>query len=600
MHATVLPEPSLPSRKQALLFQAKASLLQVRRFLQNVRNPIERQKSGSSLIDAPLVAKVSSEIWTHASAEEFPLTAGKVQNLRVSCAALDGLEFPANSTFSFWQQLGMATRRKGYASGRELREGCLVPTTGGGLCQLSGLLYNVALEAGCEIVERHAHSRLIPGSLAEKGRDATVFWNYVDLRFRASFAFRLEASLSSTHLTIRIRAADGGSDTPADSRESASAGAPVRSSASGDCLTCGIESCFRHPSATASHGPATGHSAFLLDEFWPEFQNWCRGHSEKGDHWLVPIDGHRWNKANYAWTPSDESTVHCATAQTLAHALRARSLPAQGAVRQRALLRRDSQLADRYVRELDVKARHLIVSQNLLPHLWRAGALSGRTFDVLMTRWPIAELQRRLDLAAEEYVQSSTLGDFRTDPELARAEKEALAAAARVVTPHRAIAKHFGSQAILLDWVMPEVELEPAPRDSRKLFFPASPLGRKGIYEVDAALKELEAELLVLGRASEEDPALLADISHRSASVSDLANCAALVLPAWIEHQPRIALRALARGIPVVASSACGLPEHPLLHELEDPDPESLRVALRKLLPEGAQRSTALAGAAKD
>ena len=96
---------------------------------------------------------------------------------------------PAHAVFSFWKQVGRTNRLKGYVAGRELREGCLIPSIGGGLCQLSNALYDAALQAGFEIVERHAHSQVIPGSLAEAGANATVFWNYVDLRFRSHHAF---------------------------------------------------------------------------------------------------------------------------------------------------------------------------------------------------------------------------------------------------------------------------------------------------------------------------------------------------------------------------------------------------------------------------
>jgi glycosyltransferase involved in cell wall biosynthesis len=180
---------------------------------------------------------------------------------------------------------------------------------------------------------------------------------------------------------------------------------------------------------------------------------------------------------------------------------------------------------------------------------------------------------------------------------LAEDESEALNAAARVVTPHRAIASHFGSKALLLDWKWPEARKPTTTGQARELFFPASPLGRKGIYELEEALQGIDAELLVLGRASEEDPSLLASVSHRPASVSDLAGCKAMVLPAWIEHQPRLALRALANGIPVVASAACGLPEHPLLHEIEEPDAEALREVLEKLLSGSEQGEPALVNA---
>ena len=580
---------SLPTRRQAALFQGKAALLRMRRALTDLRDPVRRQRCGSDLAEAPIAAEVSAEIWNHQSAVEFPLTAGKVQNLRVACNALNGLEFPAGATFSFWRQLGRATHRKGYTTGRELREGCLVANIGGGLCQLSNLLYNAALDAQLEITERHPHSRLIPGSLAEKDRDATVFWNYVDLRFRAPFAFRLEAVLSATHLTIRIRSGDAEKVSAHVSLvDRPPGGIPVRSSASGDCLTCGMTSCFRHPSATGTDPAPTGHTAFLLDEHWPEFQSWCRKHTQKEDRWLLPLDGHRWKKPNYAWSPPEIARVAYATRQTLHAAFRTRGLPAQGAVRQRALLYRDRSLARFYAGKLEPTARHLVISQNLLPHLWQLGVLAGRTFDVVMTRWPLDELQRRLNIAAHTHTASTTLADFRADRELVEAEAEALAGAARLVTPHRAIASHFGARALLLDWHLPKPEERKARRSRHRFFFPASPLGRKGVYELAAALRRLDAELLVLGSATEDAADPLAAISTHRATPADMLTARALILPAWIEHQPRLALRALANEIPVVASAACGLPEHPFLWQIDEPNADALYACLSDLIASDA------------
>lgn len=587
------PNRALPTRGQALLFQCKAVLHRARRTLADRHQPIPRQSPGQDLAQAPIVAEHSALLWNHPSDAELALTAGKIQNLRVACAALHGLEFPPDSIFSFWKQLGRATTRKGYTTGRELREGCLIANIGGGLCQLTNLLYSAALDARLEIVERHAHSRTIPGSLAESDRDATVFWNYVDLRFRSSSSFRLETILSATHLTVRIRAQRTNQQIQSHSPPADKLGAPTRSNPSGDCLSCGMSSCFRHPSSNTP--PSTlGHTAFLLDAYWPEFQAWCTQHSRNTDRWLLPIDGHRWKKANYAWSTSNPNHTHYATVQTLCSAFESRRLPLQGAVRQRSLLKREEALAKDYTLSLDPQARHLVLSQNLLPHLWMSGALGGRSFDVLMTRWPISELQRRLDEAAQHHSSSQTLTDFRADPNLVRAEEEALAAAARLITPHRAIANYFGSRALLLDWVFPPPEPLPPNRSGRDLFFPASPLGRKGIYELAAALDGLDAELLVLGRATEEgahgdSSHPLATIPHRPATPSDLLRAKALVLPAWIEHQPRLALRALANGIPVIASAACGLPDHPLLCQLAEPNPERLHAALVQLLTPDAK-----------
>jgi glycosyltransferase involved in cell wall biosynthesis len=245
------------------------------------------------------------------------------------------------------------------------------------------------------------------------------------------------------------------------------------------------------------------------------------------------------------------------------------------------MLEAQRRLAETFVSGIDPLARHLVVSQTLLPHLWKTGCLGGRTFDVLANRWPLVELQARLDRASQVYPASDTIRDFRADASLLHAETEAFAAAARIVTPHRAIARHFGSKALLLDWVLPPpMDWETPHGEAHKWFFPASPLARKGIYELAEALRESGDELLLLGGAKEGATDPLEGIRHRRATPSELGGCTALVMPAWIEHEPRLALLALASGIPVIASDSCGLPEHPLLTTIPPGDPGSLLAAM--------------------
>src|SRR5205814_4627950 len=111
---------------------------------------------------------ISSALWNGlAGVKEHALTAGKIHNLRLALRAIDGVEVKPGEVFSFWKQVGRTTRRRGFVEGRELREGCLVRSVGGGLCQLSNGLYEAALDAGLEIIERHAHSRIVPGRSEE-------------------------------------------------------------------------------------------------------------------------------------------------------------------------------------------------------------------------------------------------------------------------------------------------------------------------------------------------------------------------------------------------------------------------------------------------
>ncbi len=162
--------------------------------------------------------------------------------MRLAVKKLDGVEVPANQTFSFWKHIGQANRLKGFVKGRELREGCIIPNIGGGLCQLSNALYDAALQADFEIVERFAHTQIVPGSLAETGRDATVFWNYVDLRFRSQTGFSIEADLGTEHLNIKFR-----SETPKlktlkiDLVKTTTSHIPSLN----NCAACGAGECFK-------------------------------------------------------------------------------------------------------------------------------------------------------------------------------------------------------------------------------------------------------------------------------------------------------------------------------------------------------------------
>ena len=71
------------------------------------------------------------------------------------------------------------------------------------LPEAANALYDAALKAGCEIVERHGHSRIVPGSAAVTGRDATIAWNYVDLRFKSAQTLMLRVQLERDALAAR-------------------------------------------------------------------------------------------------------------------------------------------------------------------------------------------------------------------------------------------------------------------------------------------------------------------------------------------------------------------------------------------------------------
>jgi vancomycin resistance protein VanW len=110
---------------------------------------------------------------------------GKLANIRLGAERLDGVVVQPGETLSFWKLVGRPTAGAGFAMGRTIRGGTVSGELGGGLCQLSGIVYEAGLRAGLRPVERYPHSRDLYAE-AERftplGLDATVVWPYKDLR----------------------------------------------------------------------------------------------------------------------------------------------------------------------------------------------------------------------------------------------------------------------------------------------------------------------------------------------------------------------------------------------------------------------------------
>ncbi|KRA17319.1 VanW family protein [Lysobacter sp. Root604] len=532
---------ALPTRRQAVVFECKAWGL---RGLRWWRDALDRQRPrrharADALRAAPVLAEFESPLWPLDEADPL-LVAGKLQNLRLALKRLHGVEVAAGATFGFWKQVGRATRRRGYAVGRELREGCVIPAVGGGLCQLSNALYDGAVRAGLEIVERHRHSRVLPGSLAEQDRDATVFWNYLDLRLRAPFAWRLEVSMDAQRLRLRIRG----------HRNASEHGWPLAVSprrppeASNDCGSCEQHECHRHT------GPSADglRRLWWMEDAWPEFRAALKEQRGDGDRVFGP-GGRRF----------PAQALPRRVLQSLAWRYgrwRGQALPQVRLAQLRAHAR---DLA----RQLRPNDLDLVLPQSLLPFLWREGELAGRRYAVMMSALPMRTLQAELDRASQRHPQVLSLRDFRADPALIEAEWNGLLAAEAWWSPHAQILDLAGARAQPLAWALPEALPVDArlPRGGRaRVFFPASPLARKGILELLAALGDQEVEILLPPGDSERglDPGR-ASLRRVASYRQGLLEADAVALPAWVEHQPRALLSALASGVPVIATAACGL-----------------------------------------
>ncbi|MBK7433440.1 MAG: VanW family protein [Chitinophagaceae bacterium] len=134
----------------------------------------------STEIPVNLVKSITQPLKSAASA------LAKKQNLSIALNKLDGLQICPGQVFSFWHLVGDPSKKNGYQKSRTIINGQLQEEVGGGLCQLSGLIYYLALHAGLNILERHPHSLDIYSEeerFTPLGSDATVVYGYKDLRF---------------------------------------------------------------------------------------------------------------------------------------------------------------------------------------------------------------------------------------------------------------------------------------------------------------------------------------------------------------------------------------------------------------------------------
>lgn len=111
----------------------------------------------------------------------------KIVNLRLAAPRIDGLLLRPGETFSYWKRIGRPTAAKGYVPGMVLFCGTFGPGVGGGLCQLSNLIFWMTLHTPLTVVERYRHSYdVFPDANRTQpfGSGATCVYPYRDLMIR--------------------------------------------------------------------------------------------------------------------------------------------------------------------------------------------------------------------------------------------------------------------------------------------------------------------------------------------------------------------------------------------------------------------------------
>lgn len=133
------------------------------------------------------VYRTSSLMLNENSGFDMKYQYNKVHNLKLAAKTIDGLLIAPGETFSFWQLVRRADRREPYRNGLILVNGRIEASYGGGLCQVSNMLFWMFLHTPLTIVERHGHRvESFPSTDEDQpcGTDATVNEGWLDLKVK--------------------------------------------------------------------------------------------------------------------------------------------------------------------------------------------------------------------------------------------------------------------------------------------------------------------------------------------------------------------------------------------------------------------------------
>lgn len=106
----------------------------------------------------------------------------RVNNLKTASIAIDGTIVQPGQVFSYNETVGPTTQARGYQKSKIFVNGKEKQGYGGGVCQVSSTLYNAAMDAGLEIIERHQHSKDV--AYIGKNKDAATSYGVIDLKFK--------------------------------------------------------------------------------------------------------------------------------------------------------------------------------------------------------------------------------------------------------------------------------------------------------------------------------------------------------------------------------------------------------------------------------
>lgn len=125
-------------------------------------------------------------------------------NIATAASSINGTILQNGESFSFNGTVGERTAANGYMEAGVIVDGATEQGYGGGVCQVSTMVYESAVKADLQINERHPHQW--PARYADDGCDAAVDWGSQDLTFTntSGYPIVISAYHDSSSSTISV------------------------------------------------------------------------------------------------------------------------------------------------------------------------------------------------------------------------------------------------------------------------------------------------------------------------------------------------------------------------------------------------------------
>ena len=130
----------------------------------------------------------------------------RLNNIKITCSRINETIVKSKKEFSFCDVVGQPSSDDGYKPADAFgKDNKIIKAIGGGNCQVSTTIYNAALGVdGLKITERHEHDRDV--AYIKDGKDATVAYDYLDLKFKNNndFDIKLYSFVDNKKVVVKI------------------------------------------------------------------------------------------------------------------------------------------------------------------------------------------------------------------------------------------------------------------------------------------------------------------------------------------------------------------------------------------------------------